>query len=483
MSSARRRAAASSEATPPQAADSLRLWVEAWYPLAFEEFTDKSRPHTLDVLAAPVVFWWDSVGGAWRCGLDRCTHRLAKLSEGKVDVEGHIECPYHGWAFCGASGSCTRIPQLDAGGRVNEERARLLVMRTEVRQGLIWAWAAPLVGSDAPPDLAALERLLVPETELPGVTVLDYTRDLPMDATILCENVMDPSHLPFTHDGTISNRNVAGPVPLKLRGAVAREGFAAERSTSPPGEVEFRSPGCVVAETRRAGSYRDWNVVYAVPLCPGRVRAHVRVVFEVGAMVGPQRLAFGILFQLPRWMLHQNNHKILEDDNIFLHHQDLALRGAEGTEGGAHVQPGGWRRELYLASSADVMVAAYRTWLERFTGGRGPSWSMLAPASNLRSPSRMSRAELLDRGASHTSHCSCCSVARQNALAAVPVAEVGVVAGLAAAATGLGGMAGYGIGFALGAWAVRSGCQGLADATEQGSYPPPRNRRRSSEEA
>eukprot|EP00966_Prymnesium_polylepis_P267498 6179543-Prymnesium_polylepis.1 len=46
---------------------------------------------------------------------DACPHRLAPLSEGRVDAEGRIECPYHGWTFS-ESGECTKIPQLKADG-------------------------------------------------------------------------------------------------------------------------------------------------------------------------------------------------------------------------------------------------------------------------------------------------------------------------------------------------------------------------------
>lgn len=40
----------------------------------------------------------------------------------------------------------------------------------------------------------------------------------------------------------------------------------------------------------------------------------------------PLNLIFGISFRLPEAFLHISNHKILEDDNVFLHAQDLALR-------------------------------------------------------------------------------------------------------------------------------------------------------------
>ncbi len=51
----------------------------------------------------------------WSALVDACPHRLAPLSQGRVDPQsGCIECPYHGWAF-DKDGSLKSIPQLDEG--------------------------------------------------------------------------------------------------------------------------------------------------------------------------------------------------------------------------------------------------------------------------------------------------------------------------------------------------------------------------------
>ena len=42
---------------------------------------------------------------------DICPHRLAPLSEGRID-NGNIQCGYHGWEF-NCQGLCEKIPQSD----------------------------------------------------------------------------------------------------------------------------------------------------------------------------------------------------------------------------------------------------------------------------------------------------------------------------------------------------------------------------------
>ena len=231
---------------------SERVWAEQWWPLGFAAHTSKTEPNAIKLLGTPLVVWWDdsesgsgeangevgtggdqAEGGAWRVTLDRCSHRLAPLSEGRV-TKGCLECPYHGWSFDGA-GKCVRVPQQEEGTAFNARRAAVMVLPCVERQGIIWAWAgalfegaltSPPVGDSGPAKVAELER--------EGVAYTDYSRDLHMarptasnqhptitpslsltrvtltstspltpasaqDWSTLCENVMDPAHLPFTH--------------------------------------------------------------------------------------------------------------------------------------------------------------------------------------------------------------------------------------------------------------------------------------------
>merc|ERR1712091_368399 len=114
-----------------------------------------------------------------------------------------------------------------------------------------------------------------------------------MDATMLLENVMDPSHLPYTHHDTISKRANAGPIDLRLDRPATDEGFTLAKSfpdrADVSGFVRYDAPSLVLSETDRGpGGFRDWNVVYAVPVAPGRCRLFVRVVFEVAKLEGPR---------------------------------------------------------------------------------------------------------------------------------------------------------------------------------------------------
>eukprot|EP00878_Enallax_costatus_P015898 GHUV01016666.1.p1 GENE.GHUV01016666.1~~GHUV01016666.1.p1 ORF type:complete len:203 (+),score=34.80 GHUV01016666.1:201-809(+) len=85
-------------------------WYQQWYPLAIIKDLDARKPTPAKILGIPVVIWRDG-SGEWRAMEDRCPHRLAPLSEGRIDADGTLMCSYHGWQFNG-QGACTRIPQI-----------------------------------------------------------------------------------------------------------------------------------------------------------------------------------------------------------------------------------------------------------------------------------------------------------------------------------------------------------------------------------
>ena len=39
-------------------------------------------------------------------------HRLAPLSEGRIEADGTLQCAYHGWRF-NSEGACTSVPQAE----------------------------------------------------------------------------------------------------------------------------------------------------------------------------------------------------------------------------------------------------------------------------------------------------------------------------------------------------------------------------------
>jgi phenylpropionate dioxygenase-like ring-hydroxylating dioxygenase large terminal subunit len=164
---------------------------QLWHPvLASNELADK--PVAVMLLGSELVLWKDSQGAAhgWA---DRCPHRGAKFSLGRVAGD-RLECGYHGWQFA-ASGQCTLVPALPSFSppvshcaQVYElqEAYGLLWVRLEKSESVIPAFAAEL------------------DARLRKVNCGPYL--VQTSAPRIVENFLDMSHFGFVHEGWLGDR-------------------------------------------------------------------------------------------------------------------------------------------------------------------------------------------------------------------------------------------------------------------------------------
>ena len=92
-----------------------RPWPRnAWYLAAWNgEIGDKPLARTL--LGERIVLF-RGTGGAIAALEDRCCHRRAPLSKGRV-IGDRLQCGYHGFTF-DASGACVAIAPANTAGRM-----------------------------------------------------------------------------------------------------------------------------------------------------------------------------------------------------------------------------------------------------------------------------------------------------------------------------------------------------------------------------
>ncbi|PZD74142.1 Pheophorbide a oxygenase [Acaryochloris thomasi RCC1774] len=368
-------------------------WHEAWHPIAYISDLDVAQPNPFTLLGQDLVIWWDPQQSAWTVFEDRCPHRLARFSEGRVTEDGLLECPYHGWTFSG-DGQCQYIPQ-QVEGQAAETSSRACVqsLPTAMRQGLLFVY----LGN---PECAAQVKvpIIEPLEEGPDEWVcLNTFRDLPYDALTLLENVLDPSHLPYTHHRSVGDRANASPVELEVvkAGKAGFDGLWAEgprRGKLGPQDTRFIAPGLMWHEITSEQYGRTVTAVYAVPTKKGHCRLFARFPFKFKAK------APGIFMKLtPQWYNHINQNNILEDDQIFLHHQERYLEQSGGS--------GRASKAFYLPTKADTFVKALHQWVNQFEAD---------PFAGESLPPALPKHELLDRYYSHTVNCPSCRGALKN---------------------------------------------------------------------
>jgi len=395
-----------------------------WVPLASTFELEPDRPTPLKFLNRRYVAYRDNDAN-WVVMDDACPHRLAPLSEGRIDRETNcIECAYHGWAFK-SCGSCARIPQATdavAQAATRAPGARVASYPVIVEKSILWAWLWPEEPATRESKPAAHPEAMVAGVDPDAST---YTRDVPYGWDTLLENIVDPSHIPFAHHGLQGKRTDAIPINMSLPaalggggGPVDERGFAFEfgdrtMGLRRAGSGEFRAPFTVAYNAEYANSSRTFNLtVVCVPTAPGWSRAIIyggasperrkeRAKAEAAARRAsgappppppPKTSLVGRVFRaLPVWAVHLGSNRFLDSDLAFLHYQEQAVlsRNAPSAAGA-----------YYMPAPADRCIAALRKWMEAHAHVLGP----LPPPIE-------TRAALFDRWSQHTAHCRHCTAA------------------------------------------------------------------------
>jgi phenylpropionate dioxygenase-like ring-hydroxylating dioxygenase large terminal subunit len=370
-------------------------FFQHWYPLSPVEDLDSPRPVPVTLLGIRLVIWKPRDAESYRVFLDQCPHRLAPLSEGKVDDQtGNLMCSYHGWQFDG-QGICTHIPQAENPQLVTKNQRNFCVVSLPVRQenDLLWVW----------PDAKSAE--LAATISLPLSPYIDtnkgfvwssYIRDLEYDWQTLVENVADPSHVPFSHHGVQGNRDKARSIPINVIQSTINL-IEVSISRALPTTITFQPP-CLLEYAISIGDSEKklGLIVYCVPVSPGKSRIVAQFT---------RNFEKTLHYLTPRWWEHiKIRNLVLDGDMILLNQQEYLLQQKQESES--------WKTAYKLPTSADRLVIEFRTWFDKYCHGQLP-YSKVG-ISNPETKINKNRAVMLDRYHQHTQHCSSCRKALKN---------------------------------------------------------------------
>lgn len=250
-----------------------------WHPVAMiTDVTD--APVGVRLLDEDLVLWRDAQGAA-KAFIDRCPHRGAKFSLGRVN-EGKLECPYHGWQFA-STGQCVKVPAVP--GFTPPPQHCVKSFGVQEAYGLIWV---QLEAADVPLPVFEAEA----DERLRKVNCGPY--DVQASAARTVENFLDMSHFGFVHDGWLGSRDATEieayqvettPTGVKATNCKALQPQSNIHSTK-PAQVEytyevtapFTAVLCKVPEvgTSKDG-YRESVAAFISPVSPGVCRAWFRM--------------------------------------------------------------------------------------------------------------------------------------------------------------------------------------------------------------
>ncbi|KAJ4724040.1 protochlorophyllide-dependent translocon component 52, chloroplastic [Melia azedarach] len=394
-------------------------WFSQWYPVMPECDLDKRAPHAKRVLGLDLVVWWDRNENSWKVFDDMCPHRLAPLSEGRVDQWGRLQCVYHGWCFNG-SGDCKFIPQAPPDGPPVHtfKKACVNVYPSTVQNGIVWFW--PNTEPQCNDIIMKKKPPYIPELDDPSYTKTIGNRDLPYGYEVLIENLMDPAHVPYAHYKIMRipqskvKLDKEGGVPIEMSVPnIGLNGFSSKREW---GGSKFMAP-CVyyafpelvtdessiadqskglVSSTRNneeqpshVAKQRVVLIFICIPVSPGKSR----VIWTF-----PRNFAVWIDRIVPRWIFHLNQNLILDSDLNLLHLEERKIMA---------VGPSNWQRAFFVPTKSDANVIAFRKWLNKYSGGQlnwGEKFSQTLPPTPPKD-------QLMDRYWTHVVNCQSCNIA------------------------------------------------------------------------
>jgi phenylpropionate dioxygenase-like ring-hydroxylating dioxygenase large terminal subunit len=167
-------------------------FARVWTPVLPSRRVGRS-PVGLRLAGEKIVLFRTSAGGLGAL-VDRCPHRGVQLSLGRVEEDGCLACPFHGWRF-GADGKATLVP-LNPDAKLDRLGATALPVRE--LGGLVWVYTAAEAPAGEPVPPEALVDPDLRRTFLEVTWRCHWTRAM--------ENMLDTPHLPFVHRTTIGRQ-------------------------------------------------------------------------------------------------------------------------------------------------------------------------------------------------------------------------------------------------------------------------------------
>jgi vanillate O-demethylase monooxygenase subunit len=205
-------------------------WLRnCWYQAGWSEEVTAGKPLVRTILGEPILFY-RMADGTIAALLDRCPHRFAPLSAGKIEGDT-VTCGYHGLVFA-PDGACVANPH----GPITS-RICVRAYPTAERHTALWVWMGE-------PEMANLATL-------PDLSFIDETPEtarirmyMPTRANyqLIVDNIMDLSHADFLHPGSLGGIMVGSKARSREEGDRVVADWISEDCPPPPAFVAMVAP-------------------------------------------------------------------------------------------------------------------------------------------------------------------------------------------------------------------------------------------------
>jgi len=177
-----------------------------WYVAAWDYEIPEGKLFSIRIIDKAVLIFRKQDGDLVALA-DRCCHRFAPLSLGRVEDGCNIRCMYHGLKFA-PDGRCIEIPGQD----VIPATAKVRVFPVVEKHSWVWIWMG---------DAAAADESLIPNAvgfDDPTYNLRSGSIDYDANYQLINDNLTDFSHLSYVH----ANSFRATPAWASIRPSVRR---------------------------------------------------------------------------------------------------------------------------------------------------------------------------------------------------------------------------------------------------------------------
>jgi vanillate O-demethylase monooxygenase subunit len=167
-----------------------------WYVAGWGHHFPVDRPVARTMLEEPIVLYRNGEGRIAALE-DRCCHRLAPLSKGRVEGDD-LRCMYHGLKFA-PSGRCVEIP----GQSFVPPQAGVRAYPAVERDSWVWLWMGE-------PELA--DPTLIPKAlrhDDPDWWMRTGELQYAANYKLINDNLLDLSHLSYVHENTLGRNSMS----------------------------------------------------------------------------------------------------------------------------------------------------------------------------------------------------------------------------------------------------------------------------------
>lgn len=259
---------------------------------------------------------------------------------------------------------------------------------------------------------AVLESELTPVTYREAETSNDRLwegpwnfRELPYGADYFLENVVDPAHVGVSHHNIVGDRYKSQELVLDTVTPVTKDGFSISSkspNTENPGITTFHAPSLVAIDAPAANGAKQTLELYCSPSRPGFCNHVGRMVILKDNDGKMPNLLRQFTFPMPKWLNHVAASAFLNQDALFLHHQErhMATTGQYKGYMDDGEEPYHYTKAVYPVNT-DKGVINLRNWMRQLAGGG-------IPYQNSPTMPESSNEVVFDVWNGHTKYCKYC---------------------------------------------------------------------------